>query len=367
MNQSFRKSLKAALLSLAVLFGGITQADAVDVIDVDTSRVLVGAVPSFPDFYTPNQEASLRTELAAACKAAEAIWDARIIGYSTELPNSLRMQLTNLKIKCEIGEIDGLDGILAQAGPDAVLGVTRTVKLNVEKNNTVPLEATVTFDLEDLGQLSAAGLLTQVAAHEICHAIGFGSFILTENGLSGPVNGIGLSQYNGGQYALRSYRKESGNGVSGYIPLQQTGEGSAGGHWALGVPVFDKIAINNSHDLMLAFVDVANPPNVYIAETTYALLADVGYAVRGFNDHLVAPQGAGTGRWPKITGPGVDPFAGNGVRFDTDGLNFARVSGRNDAIVSTKGAEGTPNAGTGSTNKLDPYGLRNHRWSKSTK
>ena len=365
MNHRFTRSLKAAFLALAVVVSGVSQADAADVIEVDTSAVLLGAVPNFPMFYTPNQEASLRTELAASCKAAEAIWDARIVGYSTELPNALRMQLTTLKIKCEIGEIDGLNGILAQAGPDAVLGMVRTVSVTTEKNNTMSLEATVTFDLEDLGQLSAAGLLTQVAAHEICHAIGFGSFLLTENGLSGPVNGIGLTQYNGGQYALRAYRKESGNGVAGYIPLQQTGAGSAGGHWALGVPVFDKIAQNNSHDLMLAFIDVANPPTVYIAETTYALLADIGYAVKGFNEHLAAPQGPGTGRWPKITGPGVDPFAGNGVRFDTDGLNFARVSGRTDALYSTKSAKGTAGSGTNSSNKLDPYNLRNHRWSKS--
>jgi len=357
-------------MSLALLLGciGASQVDAVDVIDVDVTEVLLAGLPapSIDPPYTLDEITSLRTELAAACVAAEAIWDERIVGYSTELPNALRLQLTSLRITCSIGAADGENGVLAFAGPDSVLGIARSVGVNSDVvNNTLPLEASVVFDIDDLRQLSAAGLLTQVAAHEMAHAIGFGSFLLAENDLSGPVGGVGLNQYIGGKYALPTYRIESGDPLAQFIPLQQTGAGSAGGHWDLNVPVFDMREINNSHDLMIAFVDVGNPPTFYIAETTYALFADLGYAVSGFNEQFAAPAGTGTGRWPKITGPGVSPFSANGVGFATANLNFARVSGKNQEYKAIESSSGGSKTEARSTSRLDPYNLRGLRWTKS--
>ena len=371
MSQIISKSFKAAFMSLALLIGcitGVSQVDAGDVIDVDVTEVLLAGLPpsTIDPPYTLDEIASLRTELAAASVAAEAIWDERIVGYSTELPNALRLQLTSLRITVSIGAADGENGVLAFAGPDSVLGIARTVGVNsAVQNNTLPLEASVVFDIDDLRQLSAAGLLTDVAAHEMAHAIGFGSFLLAENNLSGPVGGVGLNQYVGGVYALPTYRIESGQPLADFIPLQQTGAGSAGGHWDLNVPLFDMRAVNNSQDLMLAFIDVDNPPTTFIAETTYALFADLGYAVTGFNEQFAAPAGTGTGRWPKIIGPGVNPFSPNGVGFATAGLNFARVSGKNQEYKATESSSGGSKTEARSTSKLDPYNLRNLRWTQN--
>ena len=353
-----KKYFGLALLSLVVALSGAQNLKAVDVIDVDVTPVLVAPVPGIAALFGP-EEAAIRQELAAACEEAEAIWDERIVGYSTALPNALRLQLTSLRITCEILPLDGFNGTLAQAGPTAILGSSRTMAVG-QTDNVLPLAATVTFDVSDLQQLSDAGLLATVAAHEICHAIGFGGFLLDQNQLVAPiVGGVGIRQYVG-DFALNTFRQESGETLTGFIPIQQFPGGGIGGHWDLFVPLFNMLDVNNSQELMIPFIDVDNPPDVFITETTFALFADLGYAVTGFNEDTIAPPGTGTGKWPKVIGSNVNPFAQNNPNANPNGLNFALLSGETQAFMSTK--EAATKVETGTSTEVDPYNLRNLRW-----
>jgi len=239
----------AALLLLAV--GSVAVKADNDVTLIDTTPITVG--PPLNDDFTgtvtfgefgigPADEARLRRELFEACVNGEQMWDARICGYSTELPAGIRQQLSQIRIVCQIATIPG-EGALANARPIALASMGSTAG-GVTRTTTVTLEALVTFDIEFLDLMSQFDLLNLVAAHEIAHGLGFNGTIWGDMGLSGPLGGVGLNQYIGGTYALPIFRRESGNPLETFIPLEQTGAGSAGSHYATGVStVFDRRTI----------------------------------------------------------------------------------------------------------------------------
>lgn len=364
MNKTL-KVLMALLLGLV----SFTSVEA-DIIELDTTPVLLAPVRAF---YPPAVELQLRRELNEALQQSKAFWESRIIGYSTEIPGALRSQITKLKIRCEIQDIDGgIGGILAFARNEINNNVSRIINADGSvTTNAIVMEATLVFDLEDLQFMSQTGELFPTAQHEMCHALGFGGGILTENGLSGALNGVGLNQYIGGQYALQAYRKEAGNPVASFIPLQQTGAGSAGSHWAAGVPAFDMIATQNRQEVMLA---TAGPIGVqyFVSETTWGLLADLGYAVTGINDQLVAPPGIG--KFQKIYSDGSTfPFGGQGVDVNPDNDN-RKISivipyykhGSTVAAGPIKvNASATGVFSKGRAASSDPFNLRNQSWKKS--
>ena len=142
MIQRAVKAIK--LLSIAML-GTVLGAGAcsADVINVDTTRL------------TP--------EVADACRQAEAIWEARIQAYSTELPKAVRDQLRSLQITCEVIDIadGGVGEVLAQAGPDSLITFSQNT-LTETKDFSVALETTLSFDVDDVPILLFEGTLVRL-------------------------------------------------------------------------------------------------------------------------------------------------------------------------------------------------------------
>jgi len=152
----------------------------------------------------------------------------------------------DIVITAELGAIDGLYGVLGQAGPTAL----RT-------SSSLPATAQMKFDIADV---DAMGLATfaDVVLHEMAHSLGVGSIWdrlgLVSNGLFTGAN------------AVREYRAMGGT-LSG-IPVEQDGgSGTAGSHW-------DEETFGN--ELMTGYIDAGEN---YFTAMSAASFADLGYVI----------------------------------------------------------------------------------------
>ncbi|MFN3725589.1 MAG: leishmanolysin-related zinc metalloendopeptidase [Allosphingosinicella sp.] len=162
----------------------------------------------------------------------------------------------DILITAELGAIDGLYGILGQAGPTAV----RT-------SNSLPATATMKFDIADVDAMGLEAF-ADVVLHEMAHSLGFGS-IWDRLGL--VTNGLYT-----GQNALREFLAMGGTGNG--IPVEQDGgSGTAGSHW-------DEETFNN--ELMTGYInDGSNPFSAMSA----ASFADLGYVINPNYASLAEP------------------------------------------------------------------------------
>jgi hypothetical protein len=174
---------------------------------------------------------------------------ALIIG---DLPNvSVRTKggiktVDDILITAELGAIDGLYGILGQAGPTSV----RTT-------GSLPATATMKFDIADVNAMSL-DVFADVVLHEMAHSLGFGS-IWDRLGL--VTNGLFT-----GEQAVAEYLEMGGTGSG--IPVEQDGgSGTAGSHW-------DDETFGN--ELMTGYID---PGQNYFTEMSAASFADMGYVI----------------------------------------------------------------------------------------
>ena len=155
------------------------------------------------------------------------------------------VQVDDILITAELGTIDGLNGILGQAGPTAV----RT-------DNSLPATAQMKFDIADVNAMSLQAF-ADVVLHEMSHSLGFGS-IWSRLGL--VTNG----QYTG-QYANAEYQQMGG---AGFIPVEQDGgSGTAGSHW-------DEETFGN--ELLTGYL---NSGTNYFTEMSAASFQDLGYQI----------------------------------------------------------------------------------------
>jgi hypothetical protein len=152
----------------------------------------------------------------------------------------------DILITAELGPIDGLYGILGQAGPTAV----RT-------NGSLPATAQMKFDIADVDAMGLA-TFSEVVLHEMAHSLGFGSIWdrlgLVTNGLfTGPM-------------AVGEYHDMGGTGSG--IPVEQDGgSGTAGSHW-------DEEIFGN--ELMTGYI---NSGENYFTAMSAASFADLGYVI----------------------------------------------------------------------------------------
>jgi hypothetical protein len=153
----------------------------------------------------------------------------------------------DILITAELAPIDGLYGILGQAGPTAL----RT-------NGSLPATASMKFDIADVNAMSLA-TFAEVVLHEMAHSLGLGSIWdrlgLVSNGLFTGAN------------AVREYHAMGGT-LSG-IPVEQDGgSGTAGSHW-------DEETFGN--ELMTGYI---NSGQNYFTAMSAASFADMGYVIR---------------------------------------------------------------------------------------
>jgi hypothetical protein len=151
----------------------------------------------------------------------------------------------DIVITAELGAIDGLYGVLGQAGPTSV----RT-------DSSLPATATMKFDIADVNDMGLAAF-EDVVLHEMGHSLGFGS-------IWGRLGLVSNGLYTG-ENAVREYQKMGG---TGFIPVEQDGgSGTAGSHW-------DEETFGN--ELMTGYInDGAN----YFTAMSAAAFADMGYVI----------------------------------------------------------------------------------------
>jgi hypothetical protein len=110
--------------------------------------------------------------------------------------------------------IDGVGGILGQAGPS-----------HVWTANDLTADGSMQFDVADAQTYLGLGLWDDIVTHEMMHVLGVGS-LWNYGDHVGLVSG---GQYTG-TFALTAY-EETHDGAT-FIPVEQDGgSGTAGSHW----------------------------------------------------------------------------------------------------------------------------------------
>jgi hypothetical protein len=155
----------------------------------------------------------------------------------------------DLFITAELKAIDGVGGILGQAGPTSV----RT-------GSYLPATASMQFDSADAATYNTQHLFDEIVTHEMLHSVGFGTIW----GYLGLVSGSDFI----GANAVAAYNALLVGGSATGVPLETGGgSGTALSHWSEGV--FD-------HELMTGYIDVEPDP---LSAMTVASLQDLGYQV----------------------------------------------------------------------------------------
>ena len=162
----------------------------------------------------------------------------------------------DILITAELGNIDGLYGVLGQAGPTSV----RTA-------SSLPATATMKFDIVDVNAMGLS-VFEEVVLHEMSHSLGFGSIWdrlgLVSNGLFTGANALAEFHAMGG----------TGNG----IPVEQDGgSGTAGSHW-------DEETFGN--ELMTGYI---NDGQNYFTEMSAASFEDLGYVINPNYGPIIDP------------------------------------------------------------------------------
>lgn len=154
----------------------------------------------------------------------------------------------DILITAELGRIDGLYGVLGQAGPTSIRN----------DGSYLPATAQMKFDIADVNAMSTTDF-SYVVLHEMAHSLGFGSIW----------SYLGLVQ--DGFYTGAAANAEfNALGGLGRIPVEQDGgAGTAGSHWD--ETFFDA-------ELMTGYI---NEGRNYFSEISAAAFEDLGYGLAG--------------------------------------------------------------------------------------
>jgi hypothetical protein len=184
---------------------------------------------------------------------AAARWSQVIIG---DIPDATYqgIPVDDVLIDASGAAIDGVNGILGQAGPDAF-----------RSGSFLPIHGTMEFDTADLSALEQSGQLFDVILHEMGHVLGIGTIWSAKGLLSGAGGSNPLFT---GTNAVAAYNQIFGTNATG-VPVENSGgSGTRDSHWRESV---------FGAELMTGYLNsgVANP----LSRVTVASLADLGYTV----------------------------------------------------------------------------------------
>ncbi|HBX77220.1 MAG TPA: hypothetical protein DEG43_06225 [Acidimicrobiaceae bacterium] len=237
--------------------------DGVSTSRTATVSVNVGAASADPFGITLRYTSGLTPSQQAAFTAAAAHWAAVIkTGLAPATVNlaadwcgtgapALAGSVDDIHIDASIEPIDGVSGILGQAGPC----LTRAA-------NGLPIYGVMQFDSADIAALEAQGALQTVILHEMGHVLGFGTVwngsVLTGAGTSG----VAFT----GKVARGAWNAIGGSGLS--VPVESTGgPGTADSHWRESV---------FHNEIMTGYLNSGFNP---LSAITIGSLADIGYGV----------------------------------------------------------------------------------------
>lgn len=163
----------------------------------------------------------------------------------------------DIVIDVSVVPIDGVNGILGQAGPTCV---------NLSTN--LGLHGVMQFDTADVAALLSNGSFVSVVLHEMAHVLGFGTLwnTTTFGGTRNLTQGQGTAnpRFTGG----RAVAEWSNLGGLSTVPLENTGGvGTVGSHWKESI---------FGNELMTGYLSPASNP---LSKLTIAQFADLGYHV----------------------------------------------------------------------------------------
>lgn len=192
-----------------------------------------------------------------AFKAAADRWTRVIVG---DLPSVFAdgVLIDDLLIVAQGSDIDGVGGILGQAGP------TRLRPSGAGAAAFLPARGKMAFDRADLAKMEQNGSLVDVITHEMGHVLGIGTIWRHKQLLRGA--GTSNPRFTGTN-ARREYGVLRGTGPTN-VPVENTGgPGTQDSHWRESV---------FRNELMTGFVGNAGNP---LSRMTVASLQDLGYVV----------------------------------------------------------------------------------------
>jgi hypothetical protein len=166
---------------------------------------------------------------------------------SPDLPSTI----DDLVIDVAVRPIDGVGGIVGQAGPTCL-----------RATSNLPVAGQMVFDSADVANLVASGIFDRVVLHEMLHVLGYGTIW----NLLGTATGTGGAdpRYQGG----RGVAEWSLLGGSANVPLENTGAaGTRDSHWR---------ESTFGTELMTGYLNTGTDP---LSRLSVASLADLGYQV----------------------------------------------------------------------------------------
>jgi hypothetical protein len=180
-------------------------------------------------------------------------WSSIIIG---DVPDA-NLQgeiIDDIKIDARGAAIDGVGGILGQAGPTWI-----------RSGSYFPIAGVMTFDRDDLQKLEDDGLLLSVILHEMAHVLGYGT-IWSYKGL---LQGAGsINPTFSGANAMKEFGTLLGSSTPTAVPVANTGgPGTRDSHWREAV---------FGNELMTGFINQGVNP---LSRLTIASMGDLGYQV----------------------------------------------------------------------------------------
>lgn len=205
--------------------------------------------PSVSNFDITLNLSGMSPAQIAIFQQAAARWAEIIVGDVPDVGS-----IDDLLIDGSLVAIDGVGGILGQAGPTAVRG-----------GSFLPYTGVMQFDSADVAQLMLDGEFDEVILHEMGHVLGFGT-IWDLQGLL--LNGGTIDPRFTGANATAAYNTRFATSATS-VPVEgSAGPGTNDAHWR--ESIFD-------NELMTGFLNsgVANP----ISAITIASMADLGYTV----------------------------------------------------------------------------------------
>jgi len=167
----------------------------------------------------------------------------------------------DVKIYVSVLPIDGVGGVLGQAGPCYIWNPDGRV---------LPITGIMRLDEADLAEMHAKGILGDVIVHEMGHVLGIGTLwsvspndFLVGGGTSDP--------YFSGGAAVAAFDAAGGGSRTGSkVPVENTGgSGTRDAHW--------RESVHNA-ELMTGWIEAPGTPNP-LSAITIASLADLGYLV----------------------------------------------------------------------------------------
>lgn len=173
------------------------------------------------------------------------------------------INIDDLRITAELESIDGVGGILGEAGPTRLRG-----------GSALPFAGIMRFDSADARNLFNNGQWNDVILHEMLHVIGFGTIWQRLGLLSGA--GTNNPQYIGAN-GVAAYNNIFGNNATS-IPVENTGgPGTADAHWL--ESIFDT-------ELMTGFLNEGE--QLPLSAITAESLVDLGYQLAPANQLATA-------------------------------------------------------------------------------